>query len=409
MSGLQSAPIKNFALGIYDGPHATPKEVDEGPVFLGIKNVTPEGRLDLSEIRHVSEQEYPKWTKRVTPQKDDVVFSYEATLHRYALIPEGFHGCLGRRMALVRPDQSKIIPRFLHYYFMSPAWRAVVEENIISGATVDRIPIKKFPDFEVSIPSLSKQRSISDTLTTYDDLIENNRRRIQLLEQAARLLYKEWFVRLRFPGHEHTQIIDGVPGGWSMRPIKDVVEGVYDGPHATPPDAEEGPIFLGIKNITESGRLDLTTTRHISEEDFPKWTRRVKPQAGDIVFSYEATLNLYALIPEGFRGCLGRRLALVRPIASDRTGLFIYFSFFVHRWRTVIEQNRLCGATVDRVPIARFPDFPLLMPPRRLIAAFDDHVLSLLKQMETLERENELLAKARDLLLPKLMNGEVVV
>ena len=409
MSGLQSAPIKNFALGIYDGPHATPKEVDEGPVFLGIKNVTPEGRLALSEIRHVSEQEYPKWTKRVTPQKDDVVFSYEATLHRYALIPEGFHGCLGRRMALVRPDQSKIIPRFLHYYFMSPAWRAVVEANIISGATVDRIPIKKFPDFEVSIPSLSKQRSISDTLTTYDDLIENNRRRIQLLEQAARLLYKEWFVRLRFPGHEHTQIIDGVPGGWSMRPIKDVVEGVYDGPHATPPDAEEGPIFLGIKNITESGRLDLTTTRHLSEEDFPKWTRRVKPQAGDIVFSYEATLNLYALIPEGFRGCLGRRLALVRPIASDRTGLFIYFSFFVHRWRTVIEQNRLCGATVDRVPIARFPDFPLLMPPRRLIAAFDDHVLSLLKQMETLERENELLAKARDLLLPKLMNGEVVV
>ncbi|HPK06892.1 MAG TPA: hypothetical protein PK773_03745, partial [Aminivibrio sp.] len=78
MSELQIAPIKNFVLGIYDGPHATPKEVDEGPVFLGIKNVSPEGRLDLSEIRHVSEQEYLKWTKRVTPQKNDVVFSYEA-------------------------------------------------------------------------------------------------------------------------------------------------------------------------------------------------------------------------------------------------------------------------------------------------------------------------------------------
>jgi len=126
MSDLQTAPIKDFLLGIYDGPHATPKEADEGPIFLGIKNVTPEGRLDLTEIRHVSEQEFPKWTKRVSPQKDDVVFSYEATLHRYALIPEGFHGCLGRRMALVRPDQGKIIPRFLHYYFMSPAWKAGV-------------------------------------------------------------------------------------------------------------------------------------------------------------------------------------------------------------------------------------------------------------------------------------------
>ena len=165
----------------------------------------------------------------------------------------------------------------------------------------------------------------SHIISAYDDLIENNRRRMQLLEQAARLLYKEWFVHLRFPGHEHTRIIDGVPEGWEVRPIKEIVEGVYDGPHATPPPAEHGAVFLGIKNITESGRLDLSSTRYIAEEDLPKWTRRVSPQAGDIVFFYEATLNLYALIPEGFRGCLGRRLALVRPIASDRSGLFLYF------------------------------------------------------------------------------------
>ena len=81
-------------MGIYDGPHATPPEAESGPVFLGIKNVTAGGRLDLSDIRHVSEQDFPKWTLRVTPRENDVVFSYEATLHRYALIPEGFNGCL---------------------------------------------------------------------------------------------------------------------------------------------------------------------------------------------------------------------------------------------------------------------------------------------------------------------------
>ena len=116
MSGLQIGPIKDFALGIFDGPHATPKESDEGPIFLGIKNVTPQGTLDLSEIRHVSEEEYPHWTKRVVPRENDIVFSYEATLHRYAVIPQGFIGCLGRRMALVRPDQKRVNPRFLHYY-----------------------------------------------------------------------------------------------------------------------------------------------------------------------------------------------------------------------------------------------------------------------------------------------------
>ena len=307
----------------------------------------------------------------------------------------------------IRPHDC-LRPEFLYYFFLYKG-RTGHLASLFTGSTIKHLPREKLALVDVPVPPHSTQDQIASVLAAYDDLIENNRRRIQLLEQAARLLYKEWFVHLRFPGHEHTRIIDGVPEGWAMRPIKDVVEGVYDGPHATPSASDDGPIFLGIKNISESGRLNLTSKRCISENDFSKWTRRVTPQPGDIVFSYEATLNLYALIPEGFRGCLGRRLALVRPIARDRTGLFIYYSFFTHRWRTVIEQNRLCGATVDRVPIAKFPDFPLLMPPQRLVVAFDDHVWSLRKQMETLERENELLANARDILLPKLMTGESTV
>ena len=262
-----------------------------------------------------------------------------------------------------------------HRRFVSYFLRWVLNGTQSDKAAVPGVNRNDLHARKVQVPDdLSEQAEIASVLSAYDDLIENNRRRIQLLEQAARLLYKEWFVHLRFPGHEHTRIIDGVPEGWEVRPIKEIVEGVYDGPHATPPPAEHGAVFLGIKNITESGRLDLSSTRYIAEEDLPKWTRRVSPQAGDIVFSYEATLNLYALIPEGFRGCLGRRLALVRPIASDRSGLFLYFSFFSSRWRAVIEQNRLCGVTVDRVPIAKFPDFPLLMPPRKLIVSFHDHV-----------------------------------
>ena len=214
-------PIKEVSLGIYDGPHATPPKADSGPIFLGIKNVTAQGRFDLSEIRHVSEEHYPRWTRRVTPQANDIVFSYEATLHRYALIPEGFRGCLGRRMALIRPDTEKVVPRFLHYYFLCNHWRSVVESNVIRGATVDRIPITRFPDFEVRIPDIGTQRHIASILSAYDDLIENNRRRIQLLEQAAWLLYKEWFVHLRFPGHEDVKIKDGVPEGWASGVIGD--------------------------------------------------------------------------------------------------------------------------------------------------------------------------------------------
>jgi type I restriction enzyme S subunit len=85
----------------------------------------------------------------------------------------------------------------------------------------------------------------------------------------------------------------------------------YDGPHATPPPADEGPIFLGIKNMTEDGHLDLSDIRHISEADYSTWARRVEPRSGDIVFTYEASLHRYAVLPDGFRGCLGRRVALL--------------------------------------------------------------------------------------------------
>ena len=94
-SEWKEIPIKKAYLEFHDGPHATPKPSDVGPIYLGIKNIGKDGNLDFSEIRHISESDFQKWTKRVTPRPGDVVFTYEATLHRYAVIPQGFDGCFG--------------------------------------------------------------------------------------------------------------------------------------------------------------------------------------------------------------------------------------------------------------------------------------------------------------------------
>jgi len=98
---------------------------------------------------------------------------------------------------------------------------------------------------------------------------------------------------------------------WVVRRLGDLVE-VYDGPHATPEKTTAGPIFLGISNLV-GGRLDLSEAEHLSEEDFVRWTRRVTPQAGDVVFSYETRLGEAALIQQGLRCCLGRRMGILRP------------------------------------------------------------------------------------------------
>jgi type I restriction enzyme S subunit len=223
-------PIKEIYEGLFDGPHATPKPASNGPIFLGIKNITDDGRLDLSETRHISEEDFSKWTKRINPRPGDIVFTYEATLNRYAIIPKGFEGCLGRRLALIRPDPQKIDTRYLFYYFFSEEWRKTISQKIIFGSTVDRIPLISFPEFEISLPPLPTQRKIAAILSAYDDLIENNTRRIKILEEMAQALYREWFVHFRFPGHEKVPMVDSplgkIPEGWELKRLGDIAQEV---------------------------------------------------------------------------------------------------------------------------------------------------------------------------------------
>lgn len=326
-----------------------------------------------------------------------------------ALVPESDRFLHNQRLGLIDSiNESKLNKHFLYYLFNTHAVRAQISGSA-SGTKVRHTSPDRIYRVTASVPNVATQKSIAKTLAGYDDLIENSRRRMTLLEDAARQLYREWFVRLRFPGHEHTRIVDGVPEGWEQQPISDLVLGIYDGPHATPPEADEGPVFLGIKNIAESGRLDLSTVRHIAENDFPRWTKRALPQAGDIVFSYEATLHRYALIPEGFRGCLGRRLALIRPDPSRKNGLFLFQTLLSERWRSTIEANIISGATVDRIPIKKLPSFPVLVPPDRLVQLFEENVRDIFLQVQTLAQQADKLRTARDLLLPRLMSGEIAV
>ena len=186
---VEPRTIGSLCIGIFDGPHATPTLFDEGKaVFLGIREITADGTLDLSSARWVTQNDYEKWTRRVIPEDGDIVFTYEATLHRYARIPAGLVCCLGRRTALIRPDPEEVNPDYLFQYLFSPTWRAQVEANVISGATVNRIPLSKFPDFEVMLPSRPEQDEIASTLTAYDKLISNVSNQREKLAKAKALM-----------------------------------------------------------------------------------------------------------------------------------------------------------------------------------------------------------------------------
>lgn len=395
--------IRDISIGVYDGPHATPTLQSEGAgIFLGITNLTDSGHIDLSELRWVSESEYPKWTKRVVPQEDDIVFTYEATLHRYAVIPKGLKCCLGRRTALIRVNKEKVYPHYLLYYFMSPEWRGQIESNLITGATVDRISIKKFPEFRVRLPDLNIQKQISEMLFCYDELIATNQRRIQLLEEAARRLYREWFVQLRFPGHEQVKVVDGIPEGWKEKPLTELI--IFNPKISFEKDKEYRFIEMSA----------LSTNSMIISE----WSKRLikggaKFQNGDTLLA-----RITPCLENGKTGFV--QFLDNSDVASGSTEFIVmrsrkvnpYWVYCLARDESFREFSIRSMSGSDgrqRVNSQAFEQYLALLPPPEILYNFENCVASMFAQIETLTQQNRQLKQARDGLLPKLMSGELRV
>ena len=314
------------------------------------------------------------------------------------MIPKGMKCCLGRRMGLVRPDNSKLDSRFLYYYFFSPEWRRTVVENTISGATVDRLPIKTFPSFPISLPPLSEPRRIVGILSAYDDLIENNRKRIALLEESARSLYKEWFVRLRFPGHERVPVEDGVPKGWKRTTVGALCSSIRDA--ANPKRIEEGTPYIGLEHMP---RRSITLSEWSTADDVTSGKLRFRE--GEILFGkirpYFHKVGI-ALVD----GVASSDAIVIRPNAEELLP-FVLLAVSSDAFVAATAQGMREGSKMPRADWKQMQEFPLPLPPQSMLEAFNALVTPVLRQCRVLALQSRTLAAARDALLPRLMKGGV--
>jgi type I restriction enzyme S subunit len=262
---------------------------------------------------------------------------------------------------------------------------------------------------EVDVPSLTIQRRIAEVLSAYDDLIENNRRRIKLLEEAARQLYREWFVRLRFPGHEHTKIVDGVPEGWSRSILGELCERITDGSHWSPKGIDEGMPMASVKDMQEWD-FDVDTCRQISDEDYRQLVSNdCRPRLGDILVAKDgANLNkhTFLIIEE-------RELVILSSIAILRPFQLVNSEFLTATLKSdCVSQalkNKVSGAAIPRIVLKDFRNLQLLVPPRPLQDAWEQACGASMQLCRKLTKINKQLAKARDRLLPRLMDGRIAV
>lgn len=372
--------MRDVIADFFDGPHATPPPAQVGPIFLGIKNITEEGRLDLTDIRHIAEDDYGEWTRRVEPRNGDLVLTYEATLHRYAMIPAGFRGCLGRRVALVRPRGDIVDARFLLYCFLGPEWRHTVQQRLNVGSTVDRLPLTDLPSFPIRIPDLPTQRKVIAVLAEYDDLIENNQRRIQILEEMARRIYHEWFVEFRYPSHSQVQFIESelgpIPEEWCVARLGNHIEFVY-GKALKFGDRRPG-------SVTVYGSGGVIGTHDVAVGDGPGVIVGRKGNVGSVFWSdgpFFAIDTTYWI----------------------RTGLPLTYCYFALRGMQFVDtHSAVPGLSRDQAYSK-----PLLLPDRECSASFDAIVKDLFALRRALVAATGHLESSRDLLLPRLVSGEI--
>lgn len=321
----------------------------------------------------------------------------EGLLGSCAIVPASNRFLHNQRIGLIdKLDPDKFSKNFLYYLFNSVSVRGQIRGSA-TGTKVRHTAPERVYRVRVRVPNVETQSRIGDVLATYDALIANNKRRVELLEHSVRLLYREWFVHLRYPGHEHDNISDGMPKGWNVMALSTLAEyinGFAFKPHHL---GEDGLPIVKIPELKEGVRA---STPRYDGFDVPE---RLVLSSGDLLFSWSGTLaiELWADGP----AYLNQHLFLVRP------GSIVGKEFLLIALRESLPSlmNMTVGATMKHIRRAALDQVKILIPPSELLAIFEEFARDTYAMIINLRQQNLKLVRARDVLLSRLMDGRVSV
>lgn len=301
---------------------------------------------------------------------------------------------------IVDLDESVADMRYLYYQFVCNNLR-----YLDTGAAQSQITINNLSKHKALLPRLVIQKKTSSILTTYDNLIENNNKRICILEQMAENLYKEWFVRFRFPGYENTKFTDGIPSDWQILRLSDFCY-VTDGTHDTPKPINDGGVPLVTGKCIKNGFIDFNEPYNISYQDHESISKRSGLQTGDILFSNIGTVGTTCFVNYD-------REFSVKNVIIFKPGN-IKVSNYLYSWLNsdsiqAIFATQTNGASQQFVGLNFMRRFKILVPNENVLDLYSDRIKSIRTEIVKLHDINENLTKQRDMLLPRLMRGKLEV
>ena len=419
MDRWSSLTLRDAGVKLIDCVHKTPAAQENGYPYVAIPQMK-DGWIDLHGARKISREDFCEWTKKAKPQQHDVVLSRRTNPGVTAIDRTGTDFALGQNLVLLRADGRQIAPPFLKWLVRSPAWWEQIEKFMNVGAVFNSLKCADVPNFELPVPPIKTQRLIGGLLDVIDTKIDLNRRMNETLEAMARAIFKDWFVdfgptRAKIEGREpylapeiwdlfpDALDEDGKPEGWKNAPLKEFFSIIGGGtPKTSVEEYWDGEIpWFSVVDTPPKGSVLVTVTdKSITERGLEESSARLVPE-GTTIISARGTVGNLAMAAQEMafnQSCYALR-------ANDRTGdCFVYLAA---QHMTAQLRSMAHGSVFSTITRQTFEVVTLTMPLHAVTQAFEAFVEPLFLQIKSNVIETTTLSQTRDLLLPKLMSGEI--
>lgn len=383
---------------ITDGDHQPAPKSDSGVLFVKIKDIQ-DNRLTFDNALFVPQEYYNRLPKNRKAEYGDTLYTVVGSYGIPAFVNHNIPFCFERNIALLHPN-NRVIPKYLYYAVNNRIFYGNAN-NIANGSAQKLIPLSKLAGMEISVPPIERQETIVNILSAYDDLIENNQKQIKLLEEAAQRLYKEWFIDLRFPGHENVKSVDGVPEGWERMVLSEVTSILKRG--ISPKYSDNGKYSVINQKCIRSSIMDISESRRQEKEYVP--TLNLQDSDTVICSTGTGTLGRVGRVYGDYPNTtFDSHVTLVRAKENPN---YIYHvvksqqEYLMGMGRGSTNQQELYRDVIERL-VVLCPSQDILLKAERVLNAIHCKIKAVYLQ-------NNLLVESRDRLLPKLMSGEIEV
>lgn len=395
---MKKTTLFDVSLNITDGKHGDcVNEENSGFYFVSCKDVK-DGAINYESARQITEKDFSEANKRTLLEPNDILITNSGTIGRMAFVrdvPITYKTTFQKSVAIVKPNPDIIYPLYLYYQLQCCVERFINQSN---GSAQKNLLLSTMRAFELFIhDDLNTQRRIADILSAYDDLIENNRKQIKLLEETAQRLYKEWFVDLRFPGHEYTKIVDGVPEGWKPAALGDICSVRKE--TLPPSKIDAGVPYIGLEHMPrkdiclsewgDSSEINSSKFRYYEDDILFGKIRPYFHKVGFALNSGVASTDAIIL-----RNAKGLWSLLLMTVSSPE---FVSYTY----------QNCKEGAKMPRADWKQMKAYPIMIADRATQSTFENQVHAITRKIKIVALQINRLSEARNRLLPKLMSGEV--